>query len=123
MSIKNREVPFSFFDNYYGRVALTGIIELGVTERGSFIIHGWTTPKAKKNEPRGSYVTSLPISRLDFRLANPKFDKAAFCRMASNSLDLWDDWGKAYNILAPKDVIDTLVKECISQKYKNKVKK
>jgi hypothetical protein len=110
MSIQNREVPFSFHSHSGEALDFTGIRELGFNERGAFIVSAWTTP-ANPGGPRGSYFTAPPISPLAYRRTNRT--ATGFVR-ERRRLILRDDWGNAYTIAAPADVLDALVAECIA---------
>lgn len=113
MSIRNLEVKVTYYQRGHG-IRLSGIIELGFGKYGSFVVNGWTTPLAPPGEPRGSYFTSIPISPADYRKAHPKDSQAAYFRIGDNDLFIFSDWGEHYVIIAPKNVIDSLVQECIT---------
>lgn len=110
MSIKNIEQRFSF--EHRGRTErLTGIRELGFNTRGAFVIDAWTTPIVAEGEPRGSYLTTIPISSINYR-AKVETDAAYFRTL--NSITIFSDAGLPYVIRAPSDIISTLALECIA---------
>jgi hypothetical protein len=90
-----------------------GIRELGFTPNGHFIVSLHTTPII--DGMQGSYFTSLPISPAAFRRENPALCRQAGFHDAGSTLIVFDDWGKAHQITAARDILDTLVAECREQ--------
>jgi hypothetical protein len=114
MSIKNRETPFTLRGSAYQAERFTGIRELGFNERDTFVVDAWTTPAG---EPRGSYLTTVPISPLSYRRRDPT---AAAYRRTLTTLTLYSDAGHTTTIGAPADVIDALTLECMARELPRK---
>lgn len=83
--------------------AYYGIRELGVNERGSFIVslHSTRAPM-----PRGGYFTALAISPPDYRKSNKT--KTGFVD-EQRQVVVYDDWGTACRIATERKVLDALV--------------
>jgi hypothetical protein len=124
MSIKNIEVEVSVLCDHGGTrpTKLFGIVELGFNERGTFIVDGYRYPKAWPDGLRGGYLTTLPISPVEYRRAHgPGTDypvKSGYS-LHADRLVIFDDWGKEHIIYGPADVLGVLARDCETHELLN----
>ena len=109
--IKNREVAFSFESDSPFIERLTGIEQLGINERGVFVVSGYTTPKVAPGKPRGSCFTTIPISPPAYRAQHPT--RTRFDRNGS-VFTVYTDYGSPCRIICDAaDVLDELERDCV----------
>ena len=86
-----------------------GIKELGINERGGFVINLHNCLPDEKGR-RGGYCTVLPISPLSYRKDHPT--NTSYMRTYPTRIVVSDDHGSPHTITAPVKVIDILEIEC-----------
>lgn len=118
MSIKNVDVPFRCHVHHGAAQEFVGISELGFNARGTFVVDAHTTARDPEDGRRGGYLTSVPISPLDYRRENPT--RAAFTRETKTRLVVYDDYGHPHRFEAPHEIIHALAVECAANELPEK---
>jgi hypothetical protein len=106
MSIKDMEVPFGF-NQGHRTDTFVAIRELGFNSMGAFVVNGYSTPPP---EPRGTFFTSIPISKKEYREKHPT--QAGF-HLTRLRIIFYDDWGERYSIYAAPAILKQLAYECV----------
>ena len=101
MSVKNLEVPVTWKGKRY-----PGIIELGFSDRGSFVARLQTTPTSDRGT--GWYYSGIPISPIEYRKT---YRTKTMVEDRGRYIIVYDDWGTQYHIRARRSVLKVLLAE------------